>query len=645
MFTTLLAWTALQAVTPGPPRPHQLVRLHEPIASFGAAATDEAIYVLGGHVGGAHEHSRENLAARFIRVPLADPEAWEELEGGVGYQSVALVAHAGEVYRVGGMYATNAPDEPDDLHSVDEFMRYRPEEGDWVSRLALPGERSSHDAIVQDGTLYVFGGWKLTGGDEEWYSEGWALDLDADGAGWERIEQPFQRRALAVASAMDHLVAIGGLTVDGETSSRVDAYDPRTGEWVRVQDLPVTGFGATAYGLDEGLFLLGRDGNLWRLTDVAGSWELVSRLALPRFFARLVPAGSGRLAVVAGATPQGRTTLMELVPTQPNRSETSIASASFPFPGGTRQRQAAFIHDGELFLFGGNLHAEGHRFDAEDFSNEGWAVDLLTGDVRSVAPFPARRQSMVATPVDDEGASVFVGGGYGCDEEGPRSYDDLFLYDAERDEWEAAEIELPFALSQFGMLASEHTLWTVGGMAYHPDRDGDFAPGASLHRWSFGSEDGFARTEASLRKPRRAFGWARIQDALYVVGGMTHDFEVVGEPERIDLASGAAEAIARPRFERIAPSVAALEDKLYVTSGTTPSMGRRAFNTALECYDPATGEWETLAERLPIPADHVRVLPWGERLVAWTTAREGRIDLVFVTPPGTRPAGGGFRHP
>jgi len=645
MISTLLALSALQAGATPSASAHQLVRLHAPIASFGAAATDDAIYVLGGHVGGAHEHSRANLAARFIRVPLADPEAWEELEGGVGYQSVALVAHAGEVYRVGGMYATNAPDEPDDLHSVNEFMRYRPEEGDWVSRLELPGERSSHDAIVRDGTLYVFGGWKLTGSDEQWYSEGWALDLDADDASWEVIEQPFERRALAVASALEHLFVIGGLTADGETSSRVDAYDPASGEWKRAADLPVTGFGATAYGLDEGLFFLGRDGNLWRLAEVAGSWELVISLALPRFFARLVPAGDSRLAIVAGATPQGRTTLMEIVPSQPRASRTSIASASFPFPGHTRQRQAAFIHDGELFLFGGNRHAEGHRFGAEDFSDEGWAVDLLTGDVRSVAPFPARRQSMVASPVANDESSVFVGGGYGCDEDGPRSYDDLFLYNAELDEWEAADLELPFALSQFGMLASEHALWTVGGMAYHPDRDGDFAPGAALYRWSFGEGGEFARAEASLLKPRRAFGWARIQDALFVVGGMTHDFEVVAEPERVDLATGAVEAIASPAFERIAPSVAALGDKLYVTSGTTPSLGRRAFNTALECYDPANGQWETLADSLPLPSDYVRVLPWGERLVAWTTAREGRIDLVFVTPPGARPAGGGFRHP
>jgi hypothetical protein len=281
--------------------------LPEAVASFGGAVHDGWLYVYSGHIGGQHEHSRENLSQRFVRLKLDDGRQWEELPMQTPIQGHALVAHGGVLYRIGGMNARNAPGEDDDLHSVSEFARFDPASKTWSMMPSLPEPRSSHDAVVLGDKLYVVGGWELEGpGHGVWHTSGYVFDLVDPNARWQPLpEPPLARRALAASHWKGQIALVCGMTDASEVTRRVDFLDPNTGEWSEGPELPgeqVHGFGVSAWNLNGKLYASGIGGELWQLADDGSRWSEVARLEFPRFFHRLLPAGDGTLLAVAGAS-------------------------------------------------------------------------------------------------------------------------------------------------------------------------------------------------------------------------------------------------------------------------------------------------------------------------------------------------------
>lgn len=283
--------------------------LPEAVSSFGGAVNDGWLYVYSGHTGKAHQHSRDNLSQSFARLNLAQPTEWESLPMETPLQGMPLVSCGGKLYRVGGLNARNARKEDDDLHSVDEFAVFDSASNQWTALAPLPGARSSHDAAVLDGKIYVVGGWKLTGesGSGEWQVDALVYD-PAKGANakWEKLaEPPFQRRALALAAWNGRIWAVGGMDEIAEIKRNVFSYDPQTNQWTEAAELPgddMQGFGVAAWGLDSGLYVSGTDGVLYRLTDVDGQWQQAGKLATPRFFHRILPLGKSSLMAIAGAS-------------------------------------------------------------------------------------------------------------------------------------------------------------------------------------------------------------------------------------------------------------------------------------------------------------------------------------------------------
>ena len=100
--------------------------LPEPVASFGAATADGALYVYGGHRGARHEYSAEDVSSSFHRLTLGGGGKWEKLPDGPRLQGAPLVAFAGALYRAGGMAAQNARGEAHNLHSSDSAARFKP---------------------------------------------------------------------------------------------------------------------------------------------------------------------------------------------------------------------------------------------------------------------------------------------------------------------------------------------------------------------------------------------------------------------------------------------------------------------------------------------------------------------------------------
>jgi hypothetical protein len=139
-----------------------------------------------------------------------------------------------------------------------------------------------------------------------WQPSALAYDFAKPQAGWQELpEPPFKRRALAASHWKGKLVALGGMDADGEVSSRVDMFDPETGEWSQGPDLPgdgMAGFGIAACNLDGELYVSGLRGVVLRLSESGSEWEEAAAMSRGRFFHQLLPTGDGAVLAVAGAS-------------------------------------------------------------------------------------------------------------------------------------------------------------------------------------------------------------------------------------------------------------------------------------------------------------------------------------------------------
>ncbi len=286
--------------------------LPEGIASFGAAVAGDDLVVYGGHVGRTHQHSIENLSHRFLHLDLDQPEqGWRKIGEARGLQGLPMVAHGRRVCRVGGLQARNHVGSEEELHSIDEVRCFDLDRRVWMDLPPLPQPRSSHDAVVFGDHLYVIGGWQLRGSGEPalWQDSMAMLDLSTPGASWRTVPQSFQRRALAVAAADGKVYAFGGLGKEG-TSRGVEVYDIADESWSEGPEIPpmaerLKGFGVSAFGIGERIYLSGADGVIHVLDAPDSQWETnLGKLATPRFFHRLLPHRE-RLLFIAGAAFSG----------------------------------------------------------------------------------------------------------------------------------------------------------------------------------------------------------------------------------------------------------------------------------------------------------------------------------------------------
>jgi N-acetylneuraminic acid mutarotase len=249
---------------------------------------------------------------------LAQPTAWEVVAEGPKRTGLALVAHAGKLYRIGGWEAKNRKGEEQSLHSQADFARFDAKSGQWQTLPPLPSGRSSHDAAVLDGKLYVVGGWRMFGpGNGEWHSTALVCDLAQDQPQWHEIAAPpFTRRALAVAGHQGKLYAIGGMDDSNDTTTSVSVYDPQSNVWAsgpKLPGKPIDGFGASAFGTAQGLFATTTTGIISRLADDGKSWTTVGKLNHPRMSHRLVSGDDGKLYVVGGTSRAGKVKEVERV--------------------------------------------------------------------------------------------------------------------------------------------------------------------------------------------------------------------------------------------------------------------------------------------------------------------------------------------
>ncbi len=280
----------------------------EEVTSFGAAIAGDSLYFYGGHTGDAHSYANKEQGRQLWQVDLKAPKQWKSLASGPPVQGLALIAYDGKLYRIGGFTAKNKAGEEHDLWSQSSVACFDPAAGEWTECPPLPQPRSSFDAAVLDGHIYVIGGWKLAGeeGNSQWHSTAYVLDVTAEPKTWiELPKPPFQRRALAVAAHNGKIYAIGGMKKRGGPTTRVDIYDPKTKQWTTgpsIEGQGMTGFGASAFATGGRLYVSTIDGSLQQLSEDGKSWKTIGKLDNARFFHRMLPLNDRSLLMIGGAS-------------------------------------------------------------------------------------------------------------------------------------------------------------------------------------------------------------------------------------------------------------------------------------------------------------------------------------------------------
>ncbi len=137
-----------------------------------------------------------------------------------------------------------------------------------------------------------------------------ATAASAAPSAWEtRAPMPLPRTEVSAAVVGNEIVVLGGFTIDGGASRRVDAYSPARDTWRRLPDLPIGVHHAMAVGAGGKPYVLGGytvTGATLRAAFVLenGAWRSLPRMPFPRAAAGAGVAG-GRI-VVAGGIGEGR---------------------------------------------------------------------------------------------------------------------------------------------------------------------------------------------------------------------------------------------------------------------------------------------------------------------------------------------------
>lgn len=287
--------------------PKSWPQMNPSITSFAADVLDGWLYIYGGHAGEPHQYSTATTRGDFLRLDLGAPTAWQQLPRGPKTQGARMVVHDGMLYRIGGLQPRNEPDTDASLHSLTHVAAYRPGSRVWIPVQPMPAGRSSHEAVIVGDTIYVGGGWNMTGPSDgaEWHDSMFILDLSVPGATWTTVPQPFKRRALSAAVQDGKIYFMGGMDDSNDPSREVSVYDTVTGEWSSGPALPngpMKGFGSAACTAGGRLVVSLYSGKLYALNPGGTGWVEAGNLEQRRFFHRLEPVDSGNLIAVGGAS-------------------------------------------------------------------------------------------------------------------------------------------------------------------------------------------------------------------------------------------------------------------------------------------------------------------------------------------------------
>jgi N-acetylneuraminic acid mutarotase len=239
-----------------------------------ATGSDGRIYAIGGAAVCQSLSLRHCGSANSVQAFDPSTGAWTAAapipSGGRRNHSV-IADGSGRIYVVGGEMLD---DEGFQQYTVDVPV-LDTATGTWSYVQRLNEMRvGSSAAAGRDGRIYLLGG---NMGDWSYFpslfwTEVWALSLD--GWGWDHVaDHPFPRLYAAAATAPDgRILYFGGIRIepgqwDQRVVARVDAFDPTTGAWSQLTDMPVARHHHVAVaGPDGRIYLYGGLTNLENMT-------------------------------------------------------------------------------------------------------------------------------------------------------------------------------------------------------------------------------------------------------------------------------------------------------------------------------------------------------------------------------------------
>ncbi|HSC85966.1 MAG TPA: hypothetical protein VLC09_01795 [Polyangiaceae bacterium] len=610
------------------------------VTSFGVAGDAQRIYVLGGYAGVPHAYSKKGQSDEVWGYAPNGKDGWKKL-GAMkqALQGLAAVSYAGKLCHFGGSHASNEVDTPTVMTSVTDAACFDPAKNEWTELPALPAGRSSHAAALVGSTVYVVGGWTLSGNAQSgvFADEAFALDLAQPQKGWSKLPVPFARRALGLASIGKKLVVVGGMTSEGKPSAAVDIYDTVTKKWSSGPDFPGDAFGIAVTAKGALIYASGRDGQLKSLSPGKKTWQDVKTLGYGRFFHQLVPVGDDLVVLggIGGMHTRGRTRAVERISLAPGLRYGQLV---LEYPGLAKNRQGILPRGEEFLLFGGNDSLEQHDFDREHFVAESWIFDLATLEYHEAPAFPYRRQSMVVVPTAAGGVAL---GGFGHEPStDPRSdavsHDEVLTFDWESATW-GAPSHLPRGRTQFGATLQDRELWIFGGLNYDPNRKGPqaFDHDRSLWQAPLGAELRFATSEVSLPGPRRAFAGAEFGGKYVLIGGMKDGFELVDDCLEFDFTSKRFDGFPCPAA-RLSGDLIPAGGKLYLVGGSVRAKDAKdgvSESRRIDVYDPKTRKWSDAGIEIPFTTRHLRAFPYREQILLLSTHNaEGKLFVGLISP-------------
>lgn len=217
-----------------------------------AAVLNGKIYVTGGTSAGSPTTS----------VEIYDPEKDEWTLGKDLPKKIS--GHASEILNgklivIGGFnYVNNA---------VTEVFEYDPNTDSWSQKASLNVPRRYIDSAIINGKIYVVGGINdvdgLLNSTEEYdpVLDKWSL----------KKQMPNKKWGVSVVSLNNELYAIGGYTVSasvsGNSTNKVDIYNPLTDTWSKVAGMNTSRGMAAAVSLDNSIFVAGGSDNNTEFSD------------------------------------------------------------------------------------------------------------------------------------------------------------------------------------------------------------------------------------------------------------------------------------------------------------------------------------------------------------------------------------------
>jgi len=191
--------------------------LPQPVALAAAAATESAIYLVGGRSGSAI------LADTDVYDQTVD--SWSQMEPMTTARWSHMAAVVGQkLYVMGGIKGKGGS-----RRTLDSVEILDLETGTWTAGESLPGAVHSSAVAVSDGKIFVLGGRKGTGTSGSGSDRVFVFDPD-EGA-WSVVQPMAKARTGARAAAFQGKIYVVGGAVSDDALSSIEIYDPSSDSW------------------------------------------------------------------------------------------------------------------------------------------------------------------------------------------------------------------------------------------------------------------------------------------------------------------------------------------------------------------------------------------------------------------------------